>query len=86
MGVLNLASPLGLYRKTLSRLRPTRYRHARFFTPWGLDQWIRRLLGNRVERIAVRTTLWPRIVPLRASEACPFGAFIGAAVVFTEEG
>ncbi len=80
MGVLNLASPLGLYRKTLSRFRPSRYHHARFFTPWELRGWLRRHLGDRVERITVRTALWPRALPLGASRL-PFGAFIGAVVV-----
>ncbi len=84
LGVLNLASPLGIYRKALSRFRPSRYRHARFFTPWGLKLWVCRQLGERVERIAVRTTLWPRAVPLGTSRL-PFGAFVGAVVVFKDE-
>ncbi|MCL4532629.1 MAG: class I SAM-dependent methyltransferase, partial [Actinobacteria bacterium] len=81
LGVLNLASPLGMYRKALSRFRPSRYRRARFFTPWGLEAWLRHCLGDRVERVDLRTTLWPRDLPLGASRL-PFGAFIGAVVVF----
>lgn len=84
LGVLNLASPLGVYRKALSRFRPSRYRHARFFTPWGLERWARRLLVDWMERVTVRTTVWPRIMPLGASRL-PFGAFIGAVVVFKDE-
>ncbi len=84
LGILNLSSPLGVYRKVLSRFRPSRYRRARFFTPWGLEGWLRRRLGGRVERIDLRTTLWPRVVPLGASRL-PFGAFIGAVVVFRDE-
>ena len=84
LGVLSLASPLGMYRKALSRLRPSHYRHARFFTPWGLEGWARRQLGDRVELITLRTTLWPRIMPLGVSQL-PFGAFIGAVVVFKDE-
>ena len=85
LGVLNLASPLGLYRKILSRFRPSRYRHARFFTPWGLERWVRRLLGDRVERVTARTAVWPRVVPLGPSRL-PFGAFIGAVVVLEDVG
>ncbi len=81
LGVMNLASPLGLYRRSLSVFRPSRYRHARFFTPWGLERWVCRSLEDRVERVTARTTLWPRVVPLGTSRL-PFGGFIGAAVAF----
>ncbi len=85
LGVLNLASPLGIYRKVLSHFRPSRYRHARFFTPWGLERWLRRCLGNRVERVTLRTTLWPPALPLGTSRV-PFAAFVGAVVVFKDKG
>lgn len=85
LGVLNLASPLNLKRMLEARTRPSPYRHARFLTPWGVEQRARRALGARVLAVRRRTALWPDSVPA-ACRRLPFGAFIGCAVALRPPG
>lgn len=80
LGVLNLASPLGVWRKVAALARPSPYRRARFRTPWGLVRELRRVLGVQAGAMRVHTTVWPTWVPSRARRL-PFGAFIGLAVL-----
>jgi len=79
LGVLNLASPLGVGRKAQALYRPSPYRAARFSTPWGLARLIRRALPGEFCSIRWRTTLWPSWVP-QAARRLPCGGFIGMAV------
>ncbi|MHB0877100.1 MAG: class I SAM-dependent methyltransferase [Anaerolineae bacterium] len=81
LGVLNLASPLGLRRKAHACFRPSPYRAAHFYTPWDLARSARRGLGSGTRIAALRTVLWPAWIPVPL-RWLPFGAFIGAAVVF----
>lgn len=82
LGVLNLASPLGVGRKAQALYRPSPYRAAVFSTPWGLARLIRRALPGEVCSIRWRTTLWPSWVP-QAARRLPCGGFIGVAVTRT---
>lgn len=84
LGVLNLASPLGLRRVLAARRGPSLYRGARFYTPWGLEATVRRALGSRVCATRWQTAVWPDRVPARARRL-PLGAFIGMLVVLREE-
>lgn len=79
LGVLNLTSPLGLWRKLQSLRRATPYRGARFFTPWSLRALVRGEVGARMVRWTSQTTVWPAATP-GPLRALPFGAFIGALV------
>lgn len=79
LGVLNLASPLGLARKAHALVRPSPFRPARLRTPWGLRRELRLALGSAAGSIHIETALWPRGVPATLRRL-PFGGFIGAAV------
>ena len=79
LGVLNLASILGLSRRVQDLWRPSLYRSAHFYTPWELAALVRRALGERVRALVWRTTLWPRWTP-GPLRRLPGGAFIAAAV------
>jgi ubiquinone/menaquinone biosynthesis C-methylase UbiE len=84
LGVLNLASPLGMQRTLAARVQPASpFRSARFFTPWRLEQLVRRSLGPRVRAIRWQTAIWPDWSP-RQLRLRPFGAFIGMLVVLRE--
>ena len=78
LGVLNLASPLGLRRKLSARVRPSVYRAARFYTVRGLQRLLRRALPERVRRTYWTTAVWPRGVPSLVRRL-PAGAFIALA-------
>lgn len=81
LGVLNLASPLGLQRRLEARLQPSSpFGAADFPTPWRLERLARRALGPRVQRIHWETAIWPRRLPTWA-RVRPFGAFIGMLIV-----
>jgi ubiquinone/menaquinone biosynthesis C-methylase UbiE len=84
LGVLNLASPLGVGRKVAALLQPSPYRAARFMTPWALERLVRRAAGRRVARVRWATTLWPAWTPAPARRL-PFGGFIGMAVRFDDQ-
>jgi hypothetical protein len=84
LGVLNLASPLGLRRTVAARLQPASpFRAARFRTPWRLELLVRRSLGPRVRAVHWQTAIWPGWLPRRARPR-PFGAVIGMLVVLRE--
>lgn len=82
LGVLNLASPLGVGRKARALYRPTPYRVARFYTPWELAGLIRRTLSGKACSVRWQTALWPRWVPAVVRHL-PCGGFIGVAVTRT---
>jgi SAM-dependent methyltransferase len=79
LGVLNLASPLGIGRKLAARLAPSPYRAARLPTPWGLACQVQQTLGERVSALCWATAVWPGWVPAPLRRL-PCGAFIGMAV------
>jgi ubiquinone/menaquinone biosynthesis C-methylase UbiE len=83
LGVLNLASPLGLGRKLASWFRPSVYRSAHFYTAWGLQRLVRRSLPGRVQNMQWTTALWPRGVP-GALRGLPCGALIALAARLAE--
>lgn len=83
LGVLNLASPMGLGRKLAARFRPSPFGVARFRTPWGLRRELRAALGRDLRVLRIETALWPRWVPAPLRRL-PLGGFIGAAVRLTE--
>lgn len=79
LGVLNLASPLGVSRKVRAIFHSSPYRSAHFYTPWGLKRRVLLALGDRWDSMEWRTAVWPAWVPDWAHFRT-FGAFIGAAV------
>jgi ubiquinone/menaquinone biosynthesis C-methylase UbiE len=84
LGVLNLASPLGVQRTVAARLQPASpFRAAAFPTPRRLERLVRRSLGPRVREIRWQTAIWPGWLP-RWVRPRPFGAFIGMLVVLRE--
>ncbi len=83
LGVLNLASPLGLARKALALRGSSPYREACFYTPWQLVRVLEQSLGTRLGWLEWHTTVWPALVP-QAVRCLPFGAFIGAAAGLRE--
>ncbi len=85
LGVLNLASPLGLSRKAMALVRPSPYSAARFYTPWSLGRLVRLALGNRLNSMEWKTAVWPGWAP-DWTHILPFGAFIGAAASVRHEG
>ncbi len=79
LGVLNLASPLGVQRRVAACFRPSVYRSAHFYTAGGLQRLVQRALPGRVEAIHSTTTLWPGWMP-QPARRLPCGAFIAMAV------
>jgi len=78
LGVLNLASPLGLRRALAARFRPSVYRAARFYTVWRLRRLLQRALSDRLQQVQWTTTLWPHGTPAPVRRL-PGGAFIAMA-------
>ncbi len=95
VAVLNRLSANGVQRKIEGLLRPTLYRHARFFSILELRYMIRRVLGvSRMEWgsvlwLPLRFHRWDRMVhgwmPRRRN---PFGAFLAVRVeiLYTHQG
>jgi SAM-dependent methyltransferase len=79
LGVLNAASPLGVGRKSEAQFRPTVFRGARFYTPWGLSRLIRRTLPERASVLGWSTVVWPDRTPAWLRRQ-PLGGCIGMAV------
>jgi ubiquinone/menaquinone biosynthesis C-methylase UbiE len=78
LGVLNSASPVAWSRRLR---RAQAYRHARFYSPWGLTQLVRSAIRDREMVIHSDTGLYP--VPwLDGLRALPCGAFIGMQIQF----
>jgi ubiquinone/menaquinone biosynthesis C-methylase UbiE len=78
LGVLNLASPLGLRRRLGAWFRPSVYRSARFYTVWSLQRLVHRALPGRVQGVLSTTAHWPAGTP-RSIRRLPCGAFIAMA-------
>jgi len=79
LGVLNLASPLGLRRRIEAWLRPSVYRSARFHTVQSLRRLLHRAVPARVQSLHWTTAVWPGAIP-EALRRLPCGAFIAMAV------
>jgi len=79
LGVLNLASPLGLRRKVSAWFQPSVYRSAHFQTVRSLQRLVHRALPGRVLDLRWTTALWPDRTP-PAFRRLPCGAFIAMAV------
>jgi ubiquinone/menaquinone biosynthesis C-methylase UbiE len=87
IGVLNRYSATGVERKVEGLFQPTLFRHARFYSIWGLRRMIRRILG-RCEMEWASVIWFPlarhnwdrhldRWLPRSRN---PFGAFLGMRV------
>lgn len=75
LGVLNAHSMLAWsYQRTEKKL----WEAAHFYTVAELSQLVRKSIGERVQSMQWRTTLWP--YPLNASLPLPWGGFIGLSV------
>ena len=85
LGLINQASPLGVWRKAKARFRPSPYRSACFYAPWDLAGVLKAALGERVQSIAWRTAVYPGWLPA-PGRRLPIGAFLGAAVTLAPAG
>jgi hypothetical protein len=63
------------------RKKTTIYDHAHFYSVGELSQLVRKSLSHRKNQVFWRTTLFPKLVPLKGS-VLPFGGFIGMRVAF----
>jgi ubiquinone/menaquinone biosynthesis C-methylase UbiE len=87
IGVLNRLSFTGIQRKLEGVIRPTLYRHARFYSIWELQYMVRRILG--VCRVTWGSVIWLPLPLRRWDQAVsgliprrknPFGSFLGLQV------
>jgi len=81
LGVLNAYSLMGIARRLESIFKPTIYNKAHFYSVGELARLVRKSLSNRNNNLFWRTTLFPKLVPLKGV-AVPFGGFIGMRVLF----
>lgn len=86
LGVLNLASALGVQRRLASVFRPSVYRSARFFTVWTLRRLVQRTLSTRSQALHWTTAVWPRSVPSSVRPWLPLGGFLAMAVQLKRPG
>jgi ubiquinone/menaquinone biosynthesis C-methylase UbiE len=85
LGVLNLASPLGVRRTVAARFQPSVYRTAHFYTIWSLQRLLHQALPGQVQALQWTTVLWPRATPWFLRRL-PFGAFMAMAVACKQSG
>lgn len=84
LGVLNKASALAMVRRVKGRFRESVYNQAKFYTIWGIEQMVKRELGN-VPLTWGSVLLFPlgwhrcchRADRLLSFRRNPFGAFLG---------
>ena len=81
LGVLNAHSLMGIARRLEGLKKATIYNQAHFYSVWELSRLVRKSLSYRKNKLFWRTTLFPKLVPLKGS-VLPFGGFIGMRVVF----
>jgi ubiquinone/menaquinone biosynthesis C-methylase UbiE len=81
LGVLNAYSLMGIARRLEGLFKPTIYNNAHFYSVAELARLVRRTLSYRKKKLFWRTTLFPKLAPLKES-ALPFGGFIGMRVIF----
>ena len=84
IGVLNKASILGIARRVEGRFRKSIYNQARFYTIWGIEGIVRRVLGNislTWESVLFCPLGWHqychRVDRFLSFQRNPFGAFLG---------
>ncbi|MHB1415634.1 MAG: class I SAM-dependent methyltransferase [Chloroflexota bacterium] len=85
LGLINQASPLGVWRKAKAHFRPSPYREACFYAPWGLAGLLKAALGERVQSVAWQTAVYPGWLPA-PGRRLPIGAFLGVAVSLAPPG
>lgn len=81
LGVLNAHNLMGIARRLEGLFKPTIYNKAHFYSVGELARLVRKSLSNRNNKLFWRTTLFPKLVPLKGV-AVPFGGFIGMCVLF----
>jgi ubiquinone/menaquinone biosynthesis C-methylase UbiE len=81
LGVLNTYSLMGIARRLEGLKKTTIYNQAHFYSVGELSNLVRKSLSDRKNRLFWRTTLFPKLVPIKES-ALPFGGFIGMRVAF----
>ena len=81
LGVLNAYSLMGIARRLEGLKKTTIFNHAHFYSVGELSKLVRKSLSHRKNKVFWRTTLFPKLVPLKGS-AFPFGGFIGMRVAF----
>lgn len=82
LGVLNAHSLMGIVRRLEGLKKTTIFNHAHFYSVGELSKLVRKSLSHRKNKLFWRTTLFPKLVPLKGS-AFPFGGFIGMRVVLS---
>jgi len=82
LGVLNAHSLMGIARRLEGLFKPTIFNKAYFYSVGELARLVRKSLSYRKNRLFWRTTLFPKLVPLKGV-ALPFGGFIGMRVLFS---
>jgi len=81
LGVLNAHSLVGIARWLEGLKKTTIYKHAHFYSVGELSRLVTKSLSYRNNRLFWRTTLFPKLAPIKES-ALPFGGFIGMRVAF----
>ena len=88
LGVLNSHSLIGIARRLEGLKKTTIYSHAHFYSVGELAGLVRKSLSNRKNNLFWRTTLFPKLLPLKGVgrhiglPLLPFGGFIGMRVTF----